>query len=144
MERMLAVTAHNPVAAGAGVIAMLCLATWPLFRTRWTMLMTYMGNNVAFVVHYALLGQWTAVAMNGLMGVQTVVAILLIRLPRLRLVYYALMPVLALASLVTWQDYRLCCRRQRRRCRRSAVCRTTKPFCAFSCSPQHRSGQHTM
>jgi hypothetical protein len=41
--------------------------------------------------------------MNGVMSVQTVVAIMLVRKPRLRWVYYALMPVLALASIVTWQ-----------------------------------------
>jgi hypothetical protein len=35
--------------------------------------------------------------------VQTVVAILLVRLPSLRWAYYALMPVLALASVLTWQ-----------------------------------------
>lgn len=103
MEQMLAVMADNPAAAVAGVIAMVCFATWPLFQARWTMLMAYIGNNLGFAVHYALLGHWTAVAMNGLMSVQTVVAIMLVRRPRLRWAYYALMPVLALASLITWQ-----------------------------------------
>jgi Bacterial inner membrane protein len=102
MERMLAVLADNPMAALAGLVAMVCLATWPLFRARWAMLTTYIGNNLGFVVHYGLLEQWTAVAMNALMGVQTVVAILLVRLPRLRWVYYALMPALGAASLMTW------------------------------------------
>jgi Bacterial inner membrane protein len=103
MERMLAVMADHPAAAVAGFVAMACFATWPLFRARWTMLMAYIGNNLGFAVHYALLGEWTAVAMNGLMGVQTVVAIMLVRQPRLRWAYYALMPVLALASVLTWQ-----------------------------------------
>jgi hypothetical protein len=40
--------------------------------------------------------------MDGLMSVQTVVAILLDRQPRLRWAYFALMPVLALASVATW------------------------------------------
>jgi Bacterial inner membrane protein len=35
--------------------------------------------------------------------VQTIVAIWLIRWPRLRLAYYALMPVVAAASIATWQ-----------------------------------------
>jgi Bacterial inner membrane protein len=103
MEHMLTVTANNPGAAGAGLAAMVCLAVWPLFRRRSTMLMTYIGNNLGFAAHYALLGQWTAVAMNGLMAVQTVVAIWLVRRPRLRWVYYGLMPVLAGGSFVTWQ-----------------------------------------
>ena len=101
MERMLPLMAENPAAATAGLIAMVCFAIWPLFRARTTMLVTYIGNNLGFVVHYALLGQWTAAAMNGLMSVQTVMAIMLARLPRLRWAYYALMPALALASLIT-------------------------------------------
>ena len=54
-------------------------------------------------MHYALLGHWTAVAMNGFIGVQTVVAIALVHRPGLRFVYYTLMPVLVLATFVTWQ-----------------------------------------
>jgi Bacterial inner membrane protein len=100
---MLTVTADNPLAAGFGLAAMACLVAWPLFRTRATMLIVYIGNNLGFAVHYALLDQWTAVAMNGLMAVQTIVAIWLIRWPRLRLAYYALMPVVAGASIATWQ-----------------------------------------
>jgi hypothetical protein len=103
MQRMLVVVADKPGAAVAGLIAMACFATWPLFRTRWTMLVTYIGNSVGFALHYALLGHWTAAAMNGLMGVQTVVVIMLDRQPRLRWVYYALMPLLAFASVATWQ-----------------------------------------
>jgi Bacterial inner membrane protein len=100
VEHMLTVTANNPLAAGAGLVAMACLAAWPLFRTRSTMLIVYIGNNIGFIVHYALLDQWTAVAMNGLIAAQTVVAIWLVRWPRLRLAYYALMPVMAVAC---WQ-----------------------------------------
>ena len=102
MQRMLAVLAANPAADGAGLLAMVCFVAWPLFQARSMMLIAYIGNNLCFALHYALLG--TAVAMNGLKGVQTVVAIMLVRQPRLRFAYYALMPVLAPASVVTWQD----------------------------------------
>jgi len=67
------------------------------------MLTTYIANNLAFMLHYALLDQWTAVSMNGILAVQTVVAMRLVTSPHLRLVYYALMPVLAFVSLITWQ-----------------------------------------
>ena len=103
MERMLAVLAANPAADGAGLVAMTCFVAWPLFQARWMMLIAYICNNLCFALHYALLGHWTAAAMNGLMSVQTVVAIMLVRQPRLRWAYYALIPVLALASVVTWQ-----------------------------------------
>jgi len=102
MERMLALIADDPVAAAAGLAGILCLAAWPLFRRRSTMLAIYIGNNLAFAAHYGLLHQWTAVAMNGLMGAQSVVAISLVRRPWLRWIYYAFMPALGSASLVTW------------------------------------------
>jgi len=60
-------------------------------------------NNLAFAVHYGLLDHWTAVAMNGLMAVQTLAAIGLMRNPQLRIVYVAPIPVMAAATFVTWQ-----------------------------------------
>ncbi len=101
MERMVVVFAANPAAAGAGLIGIVCLASWPLFRARRAMLTTYIGSNLAFVVHYALLGHWTAVAMNGVMALQTLAAMYLVERPRLRWVYYLLMPALAGGSLIT-------------------------------------------
>ena len=53
LEHMLASMAEKPVAAAAGLFAMVCLATWPLFRTRPAMLGTYICNNLGFFVHYA-------------------------------------------------------------------------------------------
>jgi hypothetical protein len=103
MERMLLRAADSPVATIAGLAAMVCFAIWPLFRGRSAMLMTYIGNNLGFVVHYGLLGQWTAVAMNGFMSVQTVVALMLVRLPALRWGYYALIPAPILISVMTWR-----------------------------------------
>jgi hypothetical protein len=103
MEKMLGVMADHPAAAVAGLIATVCFASSPIFRARWKMLMAYIVNNLGFALHYALLGDGTAAAMNGVMGVQTVVAMMLVRRPGLRWAYYALMPVLALASVVTWE-----------------------------------------
>jgi len=103
MERMLAVMADDPAAALAGFVGMLCFAACPLFRGRGLLLLAYIGNNIGFALHYALLGHWTAVAMNGLMGVQTAFAIPLERAPQLRWAYYAVIPALALASVLTWQ-----------------------------------------
>jgi hypothetical protein len=105
MERMLALVLERPVAASAGVFGMLCLGAYPLARGQSLLLTTYLGNNLSFAAHYALLGHATAVTMNVTLGVQTVVALGLARWPRLRWMYYALMPVLLIAAAMTWQEW---------------------------------------
>jgi hypothetical protein len=102
MERAFGMMTDHPFAAVAGLAAMICYASWPLCRTRSAILTTYISNNLGFMLHYALLGQWTAVAMNGILAVQTVVAMHLDTKPWLRWLYLALIPVLAFGSWSTW------------------------------------------
>jgi hypothetical protein len=75
MERMLALIVERPVCACASVLGMLCLAAYPLARGRPLLLATYFGNNLGSAAHCALLGQATAVTMNLVLGVQTLVAL---------------------------------------------------------------------
>ena len=102
MERMIAVIIENPVAAGAGAFGMLCLAVYPLFKARPLLLMVCLGNNIGFVAHYGLLGQATAMMMNLLIGVQTLVAIGRARWPGLRWAHYALVPLFFGVAVMTW------------------------------------------
>jgi Bacterial inner membrane protein len=87
MERMLALVIERPFATGAGLFGMLCLAAYPLFRARPLLLSAYLGNNLGFAAHYAMLGQATALMMNLMLGVQTLVALGLGRWPGLRWAY---------------------------------------------------------
>jgi len=103
MELMFTTIAANPLACVAGLFGMVCLAIFPLFHARTAMLSVYIGNNLAFVAHYGLLHEWTAAAMNGLMAVQTLVAIRIAEEPRYRWVYYLLMILLVFMVAVTWQ-----------------------------------------
>ena len=105
MERMLGLVIERPVAACAGIFGMLCLAAYPLARSRSLLLTTYLGNNLGFAAHYALLGHSTAVTMNLILGVQTVVALGLARWPRLRWAYYTLIPIVLVAAALTWQGW---------------------------------------
>jgi hypothetical protein len=105
MERMFALLIDRPVAACAGVFGMLCFAAYPLARARPLLLTTYLGNNLGFATHYALLGQATAVTMNLMLGAQTVVALGLVRWPRLRWVYYALIPAPLVMAAMTWRGW---------------------------------------
>ena len=58
LEHMLASMAEKPVAAAAGLFAMVCLATWPLFRTRPAMLgRTFVTTLVfSFITHCSATG----------------------------------------------------------------------------------------
>src|SRR5215510_585806 len=103
MDRLLARFAESPLAGATGVFAMVCFALYPAFRSRSVLLSVYLANNLGFVAHYALLGHWTAVAMNAALGVQTLLAIWLVERPNLRYPYYALVPVLLGATVVTWE-----------------------------------------
>ncbi len=96
----------QPFAAAWGVFGMLCLITWPLFRRRTTMLVVQLGIAVGLGVHYGLLGAMTAALMNALCAIQVVAAIPIERQPRLRWTYYAVIPVIALASGLTWNSCR--------------------------------------
>jgi len=102
---MLTLIIERPVATCAGVFGMLCFAAYPLARDRSLLLTTYLGNNLGFAAHYALLGQATAVTMNVVLGMQTLVALGFVRWPRLRWTYYALIPVLLVGSAMTWQGW---------------------------------------
>jgi hypothetical protein len=102
MERILVIFIQSPSAATTGIVGMLCFVAYPLFRSRSLLLATYLGNNLAFATHYGLSGQPTAESMNLIVGLQTLVAVGLVRWPRLHLVYYALMPILLLATAITW------------------------------------------
>jgi hypothetical protein len=102
VDQLLAIIAEKPAASSVGLVGILCFAAWPLFRSRSMMLAIYLGNNLAFAAHYALLDHWTAAAMNGVMAAQTLAAIWIVRSPQLRWIYYALIPLLAALSLATW------------------------------------------
>ena len=103
MEQFLDMLVQRPVATVIGAIGMLCVAAYPLCRTRPLLLTIYLANNIAFAAHYALLDQPTAATMNLLLGAQTLLAIGLARWPRLRWVYHALMLVMLGAAGLTWR-----------------------------------------
>ncbi len=99
---MTATLIEQPFAAIWGILGMLCLVTWPLFRSRRTMLLVQLGIGVGFGVHYALLGAWTGALMNALSAIQVLAAIPIERRPKYRWIYYAIIPAIALASAYTW------------------------------------------
>jgi len=105
MDQMLNSIIEHPVAGGAGIFGMVCLAAYPMFRSRPLLLTAYLANNCGFATHYALLGDGTAELMNTVIGAQTLVAVSLVRWPVLRWLYYALMMVSFGGAAITWHGW---------------------------------------
>ncbi|WP_051340732.1 YgjV family protein [Azospirillum halopraeferens] len=92
-----------PVAQGIGLLGTACGMAWPAFRTRTGILLAQLATNLFFTVHLLMLGAATGALMNGLSAVQVAAAIPLGTRPGFRLVYLAVLPVIAAASALTWQ-----------------------------------------
>lgn len=93
----------DPVAQGIGLAGTLGGMAWPLFRSRVGILLAQLFTNACFTVHYGLLGADTGCLMNLLSVVQVACAIPLGARPGFRYAYLAVLPVIALALVLTWQ-----------------------------------------
>lgn len=75
---------------------------WPFFRSRAGMLLVQLVPCLCFAVHYAMVGAPTASALNGLAALQVVAALAIGARPAFRIVYLAILPVIAAVMAVTW------------------------------------------
>ena len=91
-----------PVAQGIGLLGTACGMAWPLFRSRNGILLAQLATNLFFTVHLLLLGAVTGALMNGLSAVQVAAAIPLGTRPGFRVVYLAVLPVVAAGLALTW------------------------------------------
>lgn len=65
----------NVPAALAACFAMACLVSWPLFKTRRSILLLQLGISTGFSLHYTLLEIWPAAAVGTLGALQAVAAL---------------------------------------------------------------------
>lgn len=100
---MLAQITSHPFASLMALVGMLCMVGWPLARTRRAMLIVQIGIGVGFGLHYALLGNLTASAVNALGAVQVAIALCLGDRPGLRWIGWAFVPAVVAAAFLTWQ-----------------------------------------
>jgi len=91
-----------PLAQGIGLAGTACGMSWPLFRSRLGLLLGQLATNLCFALHYALLGAGTGCAMNLLAAAQVAAAVPLGTRPGFRLVYLAVLPVIAAGVALTW------------------------------------------
>ncbi|MCM8734476.1 YgjV family protein [Azospirillum sp. A1-3] len=75
---------------------------WPFFRSRAGMLLVQLVPCLCFAVHYAMMGAPTASALNGLAALQVAAALAIGARPAFRIVYLAILPVIAVVMAVTW------------------------------------------
>ena len=140
MDQMLNSIIEHPVASGAGIFGMVCLAAYPMFRSRPFLLTAYLANNFGFATHYALLGDGTAELMNTVIGAQTLVAVSLVRWPVLRWLYYALMMVSFGGAAITWHGWPSFFASPQLRSLHSAGCSAVKRQCELLCSHRRPFG----
>ncbi|WP_148219313.1 YgjV family protein [Azospirillum sp. B510] len=75
---------------------------WPFFRSRTGMLLVQLVPCLCFALHFAMVGAPTGAALNGLAALQVAAALALGSRPGFRIVYLAILPVIALAMALTW------------------------------------------
>jgi len=91
-----------PAASAAGFFAFLCLAVWPLFRTRSGILVAQLGAGVGFACHYALLGIAAPSLVNMLGSVQTCAALFSTRSGAVNKIGYGMIPLMIGAGIYFW------------------------------------------
>jgi hypothetical protein len=99
---MLSSFLESPAASAAGFFALVCLAVWPLFRTRKGILLAQLGAGVGFASHYALLGIVAPSLVNMLGSVQTIAALYSTRSGTLNKIGYGLIPLMIGAGIYFW------------------------------------------
>lgn len=85
-----------------GLLGVACNIGWPFFRRRSAMLWGQTIGFTAFTAHFLLLGANTGAIMSALGGIQAVIAVPLGRDVRFRMLYMAILPVIAGAVVLTW------------------------------------------
>lgn len=95
--------ATHPFAFLMALVGMLCLVSWPLARSRHAVLLIQIGIGISFGLHYAILGNLTAGAVNGLGSVQIALMLCLGGQPGLKWVSWIFIPAVVAAAFLTWQ-----------------------------------------
>ncbi|MDG5972984.1 YgjV family protein [Sphingobium fuliginis] len=93
--------AGNPVTL-LGLTGLACVAAWPFLRDRRSALAVQSAGALAFAMHFALLGAFTAAAASGLSLVQLLVAITSSDPHRRRSLDGLMLVALMLLTIMTW------------------------------------------
>jgi hypothetical protein len=102
MEIQISFLNEDFIAQAFGVAAACCGMSWALFRSRLGMLSAQTAAGLFFTGHYFLIDAVTAALMNLLAAAQAAAAIPLGEHPRFRIVYLALLPLIAGGVWLTW------------------------------------------
>lgn len=97
------ILAAHPEANLVGVLCVILGSTWPLYKTRRSILLGQAALHVAFATHFFLLNALSGSLMNLIGLAQVLVAIPLGKMPGFKKLYLAILPVIAGAAYLTWQ-----------------------------------------
>lgn len=100
---LLEMIAENPIATMFGGMGLVCQLTWPLMRTRSSILIVQFGIGAFFAIQYASLGAWAGVGICSLGATQTAVAFLAGGRAWIRHMGYVFLPLVGVVGIVTWQ-----------------------------------------
>ncbi len=102
MSALVEMLQEKPLAVAFGVIGLLCQLTWPLFRSRTTILLMQFGIGADYSVHYALLDAWSGAGVTSLGATQSALALAAGERPWLRRAGLVFLPVVAVLCVATW------------------------------------------
>ncbi|OEJ67742.1 YgjV family protein [Magnetovibrio blakemorei] len=102
---MLDILLAHPAANLVGIVCVALGATWPLYKTRSSLLWAQVAVHGAFSLHFYLLEAFTGSIMNALGGVQAISAIPLGTRPGFKIIYLLSLPLIALGAYLTWQGW---------------------------------------
>jgi hypothetical protein len=92
----------EPRAALFGAAGLICQLTWPLMRTRPSILAVQMGIGAGYGIQYAFLGAWSGTAICFLGASQTVIALIAGDRPGLRKLGLVFLPLVWVLAFATW------------------------------------------
>jgi hypothetical protein len=92
----------NPLASVFGIVGLVCLAIWPVFHSRATIMAAQLAIGIAYALHYALLEAWTGAAVTLVGALQALSTLHLSAERRLRFIAFAFLPIPGFIAAATW------------------------------------------
>jgi Bacterial inner membrane protein len=102
MGEFVEILQENPLAAGFGMMGLLCQLIWPMLRARRAIMTAQFGIGADYSMQYALLGAWSGAGVAGLGACQSALTFFAGERPWLRKTGVVFLPIVAAICYATW------------------------------------------